>query len=177
MHQSAAVSVGYIADYALSDVAKLLAAEWPDEGWSDDTVDEFCRDAVGRPTRSIKTAQANGTIGGAILYEVHARTFHIHRLVVAPSWRRRGVGTYLIENSVGRFTVKGRWQTVTASVHERDLTSQLFFRHIGFAVPRTAGGVVKLTDENGSDWYEFRRRVHASETSKRQEKRNAAETS
>lgn len=42
-------------------------------------------------------AEAEGRIVGAVLWDVRGESFHLGRLAVSPSWRRRGIGRALVE--------------------------------------------------------------------------------
>lgn len=96
------------------------------------------------------------------------------RLAVAPEWRRRGVGTFLlgvVEGGLVRHFSR-RWNagklTVCALVPERWLGPQLFLRSAGFVVPGPRRGKDGRKDEGGiirspftfcdDDGYRFERR-------------------
>jgi ribosomal protein S18 acetylase RimI-like enzyme len=72
---------------------------------------------------------------GFLLYRIsiHDATLVLHQLMVAPRWRRRGVGSRLLD-AMGALLRAVPWARLTILIHERNLPAQLFLRSTGFRV-------------------------------------------
>jgi len=159
------IEVAFISDDTLRPVADLFHAEWPDSGWSSETVDVMLRPVPGAYPVVVKVATAGGRVGAAIAFEVAPRGFNVLRIAVSPQWRRRGVGRYLVEASVGHLAVSAASarRRIRTVVNEYDVRAQLFFRALGFAVGTGKKGINKISPDNdGRDWYVFDRLVRVA---------------
>lgn len=88
---------------------------------------------------------------GYVLYELRRGVLDILRLAVAPEFRRRGVGSRIIEAVKDRAPIVNR-SSVTFAVRESNLTAQLFLRHCGFLAHCTMDEYF----EDGEDAYLFK---------------------
>jgi ribosomal-protein-alanine N-acetyltransferase len=84
---------------------------------------------------------------GFVVYNLHRSTFDILNLAVAPEFRRQGVATQILERM--RYKLRQQRQhTLSATVRERNLPAQLFFRTKGFVAVRTLYGHWDDSDED-----------------------------
>lgn len=126
----------------IQDLPEVLAidracAETPEEDpW---TAEDF-RTEIRRPTSVALVAeflQAGAwRIAGYLIYENCRRYTEITRLVVAPQYRRRGVGSTLVRRKLDLLGGPRRRQLI-AEVAERDLPAQCFYRALGFRAVAT----------------------------------------
>jgi ribosomal-protein-alanine N-acetyltransferase len=72
----------------------------------------------------------DGGIVGYMIYHLHKRSLVVVCLTVAPRWRRKGVGTMMIESLVKKLNTKRR--TIKFFVDERNLGGLLFLKANGF---------------------------------------------
>ncbi len=70
---------------------------------------------------------------GFFIYELHKRHLQVVNFAVAPSWRRRGVGTLMAVKLLAKLSsgVRGR-DRIRLFVPERNLGAQLFWAAAGF---------------------------------------------
>lgn len=102
-------------------------------------------------------AEANGIDGWRIvdfmIYELNKGWLSVLNFAVDPQFRRRGVGTQMVERLVDKLGQQRRTD-ITALVRECNLDGQLFFRGCGFKVTEI---VPDAYDEHVSeDGYLFR---------------------
>ena len=90
-----------------------------------------------------------GVIAGYMLYELNRRTVKLINLAVDPSFRRIGIGTQLIDKLKSK--LYGHREMIDATVPERNVDAQLFFRSQGFRCVHT----MKDMFTNGDDGYYF----------------------
>lgn len=89
-------------------------------------------------------ARADRAIVGFMIYELCPKELTLHRIAVHPNHRREGVGRALIEKLTGKLSIDKRTRIETL-VPEDSLSSQLFFRDMGF---RATCIVEDLTEED-----------------------------
>lgn len=77
------------------------------------------------------TADHDNRILGFMIYELHKTRLHLLNFAVAEEWRRRGVGTQLVQKLIGKLSGQRR-RRITLEVRETNLTAQLFFRNNEF---------------------------------------------
>jgi ribosomal-protein-alanine N-acetyltransferase len=75
-------------------------------------------------------AEDNGTIVGFIVYELFLHRFSLLRIGILPAYRKKGIGSSLIKELIGKLTEKRR--LISAEVRERNLPIQLFLSSQGF---------------------------------------------
>jgi [ribosomal protein S18]-alanine N-acetyltransferase len=111
------------------DVASVLAIEEQGtrEPWSEETLLEALRagDTIG-----MVAEDGEDRIVGHMVYTLHKKRLELVRLVVAPEFRRRGVGRQLVAKLLGKLDSHRRPKLV-AHVDERDLDVCLLFRECG----------------------------------------------
>lgn len=76
-------------------------------------------------------AQHGQEILGYMIYELTRSGIHLINLAVAPSHRRKGVGTQMITKLISKLSPDHR-NRIVLEVRETNLTAQLFFRANGF---------------------------------------------
>lgn len=98
-----------------------------DDPWDDRELRHLFRrrDGVSRVARRL------GWPIGYVMCVVDGSEVAIMTLAVVPHYRRRGVGTMLVDALKER-VCRGRRECVSAWVRERNLPAQLFFRSCGF---------------------------------------------
>ncbi|MBI1866633.1 MAG: GNAT family N-acetyltransferase [Candidatus Staskawiczbacteria bacterium] len=75
-------------------------------------------------------------------------------LAVRPDWRRREIGTKMIEELIGRLSLqKIRKRIITVKVREGNLPVQLFFRKCGFRAINVFHGCYDKTQEDAYLFY------------------------
>ena len=76
-------------------------------------------------------AELENKIVGYVIYELATSELHVLNLAIAPSHRRRGVGSKLIEKLIGKLSFQRR-ERILLEVRETNLAAQLFFKQTGF---------------------------------------------
>lgn len=76
-------------------------------------------------------AEFDERVVGFMIYELHKNRLHILNFAVRPEFRRRGVGTAMINKLVGKLSLQRR-NRILLEVRETNLEAQLFFRENGF---------------------------------------------
>ncbi|MCS7239531.1 MAG: ribosomal protein S18-alanine N-acetyltransferase [Thermoguttaceae bacterium] len=76
-------------------------------------------------------AQHGQRIVGYMIYELGKTRIHLLNLAVAPSYRRRGVGSQMIAKLISKLAPEQR-EKIFLEVRESNLVAQLFFRANGF---------------------------------------------
>ncbi len=76
-------------------------------------------------------ARVGEEVVGYMVYQILKNRIHLLNFAVAPQWRRKGIGTQMVERLKKRLVQQGR-QRITLEVRETNLPAQLFFRHCGF---------------------------------------------
>ena len=70
-------------------------------------------------------------VAGFMIYELHKTRLHILNFAVAPSFRRRRIGSQMVVKLIGKLSSQRRTR-IQLEVRETNLPAQLFFRHCGF---------------------------------------------
>jgi len=76
-------------------------------------------------------AEHHHRVVGYMIYEFHKSKLWILNFAVAVSYRRRTVGTQMINNLIGKISADGR-SRILIKVRESNLAAQLFFKANGF---------------------------------------------
>jgi [ribosomal protein S18]-alanine N-acetyltransferase len=100
------------------------------------------------------------TIAGFMVYELHKSKLRLLDFAVDPKFRRRRVGTRLIQKLIGKLSTHRRNQ-ITLEVRETNLEAQLFFRQQQF---RAVGVLRGFYLAGGEDAYSMRFELPHSET-------------
>lgn len=95
-------------------------------------------------------AHSGSKIIGFMIYELSPKELILHRITVHPDHRREGVGRALIEKLVSKLSIEKRVRIETL-VPEDSLSSQLFFRDMGFR----ATCIVEDLTEEGQEIVEY----------------------
>lgn len=93
-------------------------------------------------------AEHDGRVVGFLLYEIQPTHFELVRMAVAPSHRRRLVGSCLVGRLKGRLQATRRDRIVVV-VRETNLAAQLFFRAAGLRATRILRNFYRDTGEDG----------------------------
>ena len=130
----------------LAELWRALAVEGAPGGLvlyppTDENVARWCRwvaDAVRKGEIQVLVAKAGGRIVGYVLFgerrsplESPYRRGVIHDLYVRPGWRRRGLGTRLLEEALARLRATGV-DLVTISVATTNRAALALYRKLGF---------------------------------------------
>lgn len=85
-------------------------------------------------------AEHDDQIVGFMIYELHKKRVHPLSVAVHPDWRRRNIGTALIDQLKAK-SCKERRHKIVMEVRETNLTGQLFLKSVSFrAVAVVPGG-------------------------------------
>jgi ribosomal-protein-alanine N-acetyltransferase len=76
-------------------------------------------------------AEQGERVVGFMIYELHKTRLHILNFAVAPQYRRRGIGSQMVQKLVGKLSSQRRTD-ISLEVRETNLEAQLFFRETGF---------------------------------------------
>lgn len=119
------------------DILALVDMEQRIGGWDAQRILEVKRQhgVVPMVAESISTR----LVHGYALFRIHPRGFEMLRLLVHPDYRRRGVGSQLINRICNKLDPIQKRRLVL-DVHERDLAMQLFLRSCGFQATRILHG-------------------------------------
>lgn len=97
-----------------------------------------------------KVIEVNEQVEGYLFYELEKMAVNIVNIAVHPDWRRRGLGTMLLE---ALKSSAGYRKPIVVLLRESSLGVQLFLRSNGFRAVRIYRGIY---DDVGEDGYEFR---------------------
>lgn len=100
-------------------------------------------------------AELDSRIIGHMIYELHQRRLCVLNFAVHPDFRRRKVGTQLIEKLRGKLSANRR-NRITLAIRETNLNGQLFFSELGF---RATSVERDYYDDSGEDAYVFQWRM------------------
>ena len=107
------------------DMAEVLGIEQQsfDFNWTEE--DFLCclrqRNCIGM------VAELDNHVVGFMIYELHKTKLHILNFAVAPTHRRSGVGSQMIEKLINKLSQQRR-QEIVLEVRETNLAAQLFFQ-------------------------------------------------
>ncbi len=90
-----------------------------------------------------------GEIIGFALYELHRHSLEIIDLAIHPNYRRRGIGTELVDYLKQKMVRQGR-ERINVFVSEDSLPAQLFLKRAGLRATEVLPGYY---DEDQSDAY------------------------
>jgi ribosomal-protein-alanine N-acetyltransferase len=76
-------------------------------------------------------AERDDEVVGFMIYELHKNRLHLLNFCVAPSVRRHGVGSSMVEKLSSKLS-QDRRNRITLEVRETNLAAQLFFKQLGF---------------------------------------------
>jgi ribosomal-protein-alanine N-acetyltransferase len=76
-------------------------------------------------------AEFEERVVGFMIYELHKTRLHILNFAVHPEYRRRGVGTSMVQKLISKLSHQRR-NRILLEVRETNLSAQLFFREEGF---------------------------------------------
>jgi len=76
-------------------------------------------------------AEHEDRVVGFMIYELHKTRIHVLNFAVAPDYRRRGVGSQMVDKLAEKLSPQRR-SRITLEVRETNLPGQLFFRRCGF---------------------------------------------
>jgi ribosomal-protein-alanine N-acetyltransferase len=88
---------------------------------------------LAKPSSIRIAARGGGELIGYLICSRYADVWHLMNVAVAPSWRRRGVGTSLVRELIGRLEPRAR---VTLEVRESNRGAISMYEALGF---RAAG--------------------------------------
>lgn len=94
-------------------------------------------------------AEHDERVVGFMIYELHTSRLHILNCAVHADFRRRGVGTQMVEKLIGKLSHDRRTR-IMLEVRETNLDAQIFFRNCGFRANKVVHG---LYDETTEDAY------------------------
>ncbi len=86
---------------------------------------------------------------GFMIYELHKSRLHVINFAVDPRYRRRGVGTQMLQKLVGKLSHQRRC-SILLEVRETNLQAQLFFRENLF---RAVSVIRDFYDDTTEDAY------------------------
>lgn len=76
-------------------------------------------------------AELGEKVVGFMIYELHKWKLHILNFAVHPEYRRQHIGQQMIKKLMSKLSSHRR-TSITLEVRETNLTSQLFYRNVGF---------------------------------------------
>lgn len=93
-------------------------------------------------------AEHDSQVVGFVIYELHSRKLVLVNLAVSWLFRRRGVGTAMINKLAGKLS-PARRSRIEVMVRECNLDAQLFLQATGFRATRVIKEPYEETDEDG----------------------------
>jgi ribosomal-protein-alanine N-acetyltransferase len=76
-------------------------------------------------------AEQNERVVGFMIYELHKDQLHVLNFSVSPEFRRREIGTQMVEKLISKLSDRRR-RRIVLEVRETNLIAQMFFRRLGF---------------------------------------------
>lgn len=76
-------------------------------------------------------AEYDDRVVGFMIYELHKTKLHVINLAVHPEFRRRGIGTQMVEKLLVKLSPQNR-NRISLEVRETNVTAQFFFRNNKF---------------------------------------------
>jgi ribosomal-protein-alanine N-acetyltransferase len=76
-------------------------------------------------------AECDEQVVGFMIYELNRNVLHVLNFAVRSDFRRRGLGTQMLDKLVGKLSQQRRTR-IDLEVRESNLAAQLFFRRSGF---------------------------------------------
>ena len=93
-----------------------------------------------------------------MIYELHKNQLHVLNFAVRPDFRRRGVGSQMVNKLVGKLSQQRR-NRVVLEIRETNLAAQLFFRNSDF---RAVSVLRDYYDDTTEDAYVMQYRFKAA---------------
>ena len=111
--------------------------------WSEDELTRTLRhrEVIGM------VAELADEVVGVMIYELHKNRLHVIDFAVAPTARRQGVGSAMVEKMVSKLSQERR-NRITLEVRETNLSAQLFFKSQGFRAVRVLRDFYEEDDED-----------------------------
>lgn len=94
-------------------------------------------------------AEHDEAVVGFMIYELHKTRLHVINFAVHPAFRRRGVGSQMLNKLIAKLSVQRR-SKILLEVRETNLDAQLFFRDNGF---RAVAVLRDFYDDTAEDAY------------------------
>ncbi len=98
-------------------------------------------------------------VRGFYVVDLQRRWIDLLNIAVHPDYRRRGIGTIMVENLASKINPLHPRLGVATNVSDKNLTGHLFFRALGF---RATGVIQDAYDEIPGDAYHFELRVKSA---------------
>jgi len=92
-------------------------------------------------------AEHDDRVVGFMIYEVNKTHIHVLNFAVSRAERRRGIGTQMMAELVGKLSSQRR-SRITLEVRETNLPAQLFFRANGFRAVSVLRQFFRDTDDD-----------------------------
>ena len=103
-------------------------------------------------------AEYDESVVGFMIYELHKNQLHVLNFAVRPDFRRRGVGSQMVNKLVGKLSQQRR-NRVVLEIRETNLAAQLFFRNSDF---RAVSVLRDYYDDTTEDAYVMQYRFKAA---------------
>lgn len=132
------------------DMPEILAIESECFGYDMWTEDDFIQCLKQRNCIGM-VAEHNERIVGYMVYELLKGSLHILNFAVHPNYRRRGIGSQLVEKLVAKLSQQRR-TSLFLEVRETNLDAQLFFSRCGFWATDVLPG---FYEDSNDDAYRF----------------------
>jgi len=138
----------------------MIRRDMPQVAWIEHLSQEFpwCEEEFVRCLRQRNcigmVAEHREHVVGFLVYELLNSRLHLLNMAVHPDYRRRGIGTQLVQKIVSKLS-QHRRDRITIAVRESNLPAQLFFRACGFRATRVLRRHFPDTDEDAY-WFEYR---------------------
>lgn len=138
-----AVEIRWLIRSDMPKVLKIESAsfEYP---WSED---DFMGQLIRRNCIGI-VAEVNRRVVGYIIYDLDKGSLNVLNLAVDSQYTRQGIGSMIVDRMKAKLGQQRRTR-ITATVWERNLIGQQFFRSCGFRVVET------VPMDLGDDGYVF----------------------
>ena len=103
-------------------------------------------------------AEYDESVVGFMIYELHKNQLHVLNFAVRPDFRRRAVGSQMVNKLVGKLSQQRR-NRVVLEIRETNLAAQLFFRNSDF---RAVSVLRDYYDDTTEDAYVMQYRFKAA---------------
>ena len=103
-------------------------------------------------------AEYDECVVGFMIYELHKNQLHVLNFAVRPDFRRRAVGTQMVDKLIGKLSQQRR-NRVVLEIRETNLAAQLFFRRADF---RAVSVLRDYYDDSTEDAYVTQYRYKAA---------------
>lgn len=146
------LTVEWYGEKHLDQLRDLYRACYPAEEWLPEDFVRFvtARRPGGRNVGKILTGP-DGTVYGSVLYTLTDTACVIRRLAVWPDFRRRGLGSYVLNSLCGP-TALLRRKTFAARARSDNLDAILFLTRFGF---KTDPAAARTKTPDGAEYHVF----------------------